>query len=192
MIGQRLKLARTASGLSLSDLEPKLGNRVTAQILSKYERDELMPSSQVLIGLARALDVSEEYLLGEQRLVFDCEQFTGEAGKSAREEAQVAARALLLLEHYLTIEEIFGLQTEWDELRKDKAWQTKPDEKAGAMPTEKESPKRLERLCNRALAEGTFSEAKAAELLGISARELNRRLDQPESGGAMAPRSSQA
>ena len=45
------------------------------------------------------------------------------------------------------------------------------------MPGER--PMRFERLCFRALAEGAISEAKAAELLGHSVRELNRRMDEP-------------
>ena len=36
-----------------------------------------------------------------------------------------------------------------------------------------------ERLCFRALAEGAVSEAKAAELLGIPIRDLNRRMEEP-------------
>jgi Zn-dependent peptidase ImmA (M78 family) len=353
MIGQRLKLARAAAGLSLRDLESKLDNRVTAQALSKYEHDEMMPSSPVLMGLARSLDVSEEYLLGEQDLALDGVEFRKKADMSAKEEAQVEARVLQLLERYLAVEEILGLPIEWDEPReapypvvqnvgeaeraahilrehwglgldpisnfvellegrgikvlsieaekvdgltarvrrkkgaslpvivinqrdwserkrfnlahelghlvlevnasvdcekaahrfagaflmpaesmwnevgkhrthisllellrlkeifgascqaityrckdlgiiaqplydelfalfKEKGWRTKPFEEAGAVPPEKESPRRLERLCYRALAEGAISEAKTAELLGISARELNRRLDEPE------------
>lgn len=356
MIGQRLRLARSASGLSLRDLESKLDNRVTAQALSKYERDEMMPSSQVLMSLARALDVSEEYLLGEHDLALDGVEFRKKADMSAKEEAQVEARVLQLLERYLTVEEILGLPVEWDEPReapypvtqnvgeadraarilrehwglgldpipnfvellesrgikvlsidaekvdgltarvrrskgaslpvivinghdwserkrfnlahelghlvldidpsldsekaahrfagaflmpaesmwnevgkhrthinlvellrlkeifgascqaityrckdlgiigqplyeelfgafKEKGWRTKPYEEAGALPPQKESPRRLERLCYRALAEGAISDAKAAELLGISARELNRRLDEPERAG---------
>ena len=66
MIGQRLRLARIGSGLSLAGLQSKLDKRVTAQALGEYERDEVMPSSQALMSLARALEVSEEYLLGEQ------------------------------------------------------------------------------------------------------------------------------
>ena len=54
MIGQRLKLARSAAGLSLRELETKIGNRVSAQALSKYEQDEMMPSSDVLIALSGA------------------------------------------------------------------------------------------------------------------------------------------
>lgn len=357
MIGQRLKLARAASGLSLRDLELKLDNRVSAQALSKYERDEMMPSSPVLLSLARVLDVSEEYLLGEQDLALDGVEFRKKADMSVKEEARVEARVLQLLERYLMVEEILGLPLEWDEPREapypvtqnvaeadraahilrehwglgldpipnfvellesrgikvlsidaekvdgltarvrrnkgdalpvvvinehdwserkrfnmahelghlilevdpaldsekaahrfagsflmpaesmwsevgkrrthislvellrlkeifgascqaityrckdlgiigqslfeemfemfgEKGWRTKPYEEAGALPPDNESPKRLERLCYRALAEGAISEAKAAELLGVSARELNRRFDDAQLAGA--------
>jgi transcriptional regulator with XRE-family HTH domain len=63
MIGARLKLARTAAGLSLRDLAERLDGLHTAQAVGKYERDEMMPSSTVLIALARALKVTEEFLL---------------------------------------------------------------------------------------------------------------------------------
>ena len=39
-----------------------------------------------------------------------------------------------------------------------------------------ESPQRMERLCLRAVAEGAISEPKAAQLLNISVRALDRRL----------------
>ena len=42
-----------------------------------------------------------------------------------------------------------------------------------------EKPRRFERLCYRALVEGAVSDAKAAELLGISVYELNRRAEEP-------------
>ena len=42
-----------------------------------------------------------------------------------------------------------------------------------------EKPRRFKRLCLRALAEGAISEPKTAELLGISVRELNRRMNEP-------------
>ena len=46
------------------------------------------------------------------------------------------------------------------------------------MEPEEEEPRRFERLCYRALAEQVIGEARAAELLGISVRELDARLDQ--------------
>jgi Zn-dependent peptidase ImmA (M78 family) len=42
-----------------------------------------------------------------------------------------------------------------------------------------EEPGRFDRLCYRALAEGAISEPKAAELLNITVRELNRRMEEP-------------
>ncbi|MDE2465702.1 MAG: transcriptional regulator, partial [Alphaproteobacteria bacterium] len=39
-----------------------------------------------------------------------------------------------------------------------------------------ERPQRMERLCLRAVAEGAISEPKAAELLKVSVRELDKRL----------------
>jgi len=45
------------------------------------------------------------------------------------------------------------------------------------MEPELEEPRRFERLCYRALTENVIGEARAAELLGISIRELDKRLD---------------
>ena len=122
-------------------MESKLDNRITAQALSKYERDELMPSSLALMSLARALDVNEEYLLGERGLAIDRVEYRKKVDMNAKEEAQFDVRALRLLERYLTAEEILGIPLEWDELQ--------------------ELENRLERLCYRALAEGAISDAKA-------------------------------
>lgn len=114
MIGQRLKLARAAVGLSLRDLEDRIGNRVTAQAIGKYERNESMPSSGVLIALADALDVSVDYLVGDQEMVLDAVEFRKKKITSKREEAQVEAKVLHLLERYLMVEELLGLRSvEW-------------------------------------------------------------------------------
>ncbi|MBI3699138.1 MAG: ImmA/IrrE family metallo-endopeptidase [Afipia sp.] len=109
MIGQRLKVARSASGLSLRDLEDKIDNLVTAQAIGKYERDEGMPSSRVLSALARALSVSEAYLLTAQDMTLDGVEFRRKKMPSKREESFVEGQALHLLERYLTIEDALGL-----------------------------------------------------------------------------------
>jgi Zn-dependent peptidase ImmA (M78 family)/transcriptional regulator with XRE-family HTH domain len=118
MIGQRLKLARAASGLSLRDLEAKIENLVSAQAIGKYERDEDMPSSGVLSALASALGVSEDYLLSVDELVLDGVEFRKKAITSKREEALVEGRTLHLLERYLTVEDALGLASVvWDRPR---------------------------------------------------------------------------
>ena len=114
MIGKRLKVSRSASGLSLRGLENKIGNRVTAQAIGKYERNESMPSSSVLIALADALDVSVDYLVGDTDMVLEAVEFRKKKITSRREEARVEARVLHLLERYLLVEELLGLRsTEW-------------------------------------------------------------------------------
>ncbi|MGH9673694.1 MAG: helix-turn-helix domain-containing protein [Bryobacteraceae bacterium] len=118
MIGKRLKLARAAAGLSLRDLQAKIGNRVTAQAIGKYERDESVPGSGVLMALADALGVSLDYLMGDQEMVLEGIDFRKKRITSKKEQAQVQAKALHLIERYLMVEEVLGLPSaEWDKPR---------------------------------------------------------------------------
>ena len=115
MIGHRLKLARAAAGLSLRDLSDEIGNRVTAQAIGKYERNEAMPGSGVIIALADALGVSVDYLLGDQELILEGVEFRKKKITSKREEAQVEAKILHMLERYLIVEELLALPSvDWD------------------------------------------------------------------------------
>ena len=118
MIGIRLKLARTAAGLSLRDLAAAIDHLVTAQAIGKYERNETMPGSDILIALADALHTSVEYLLGDPDLVLEDLEFRKNAFTTKRDEAQVEATVLAHLERYLAIEEILQLSSaQWDEPR---------------------------------------------------------------------------
>lgn len=59
MLGERIKQARLASGLSLRALAEKVS--MSAQAVSKYERGLDVPSSDVLLQVARALGVTLDY-----------------------------------------------------------------------------------------------------------------------------------
>ena len=127
MIGQRVKIARSAAGLSLRDLESKIDNLVTAQAISKYERNESMPSSRVLIALADALDVSPEYLISDRDIKLEGIEFRKKKPVTKREETQVEARVLDMLERYLTVEEILALPSvDWDKPR-EAPWPVRAD-----------------------------------------------------------------
>ena len=118
ILGQRLKLARAAAGLSLRGLAERIGNRVTAQAIGKYERGESVPSSGVLIALADALSVSVSYLAGDQEMALEGVEFRKKSLTSRREEMQVEAKVLHLLERYLMVEEFLGLPSlNWDKPR---------------------------------------------------------------------------
>ena len=121
-IGQRIRISRRAEGLSLRDLQAKIDNRVTAQAISKYERGESIPSSGVLIALASALGVSVAYLVSDSEISLEAVDFRRKRLTSKREEAQVEAKVLDLLERYLTVEEILGLPTVARDMPRDAPW----------------------------------------------------------------------
>lgn len=67
--GQRLRETRIQAGMSQSDLEELSG--IPKARLSRYENGHVAPSIQTLERLARALQVSEASLLGDQRAVLE-------------------------------------------------------------------------------------------------------------------------
>lgn len=67
--GQRLRATRVHGGLSQSDLEDISG--IPKARLSRYENGHVAPSIQTLERLAKALNVSEASLLGDQRAVLE-------------------------------------------------------------------------------------------------------------------------
>lgn len=111
MLGDRLKLARARAGLSLRDLAAQMEPPVSAQALSKYENDAMMPSSRVLLGLARALDVPTDFLMGAQVASLAGVEFRKSSGASAADRARIEAIVIERLENYLAIEEIIGIDS---------------------------------------------------------------------------------
>ena len=111
MIGKRLQLARKAAGMSLRDLEAGIDKLVSAQALSKYERDEMMPGSDVLAAIARALAVPESYLLGQNDLTLESVEFRKNKITSRKDEASIKASVLSEVERYLEIEDFVGVSS---------------------------------------------------------------------------------
>ena len=94
--GTRLREARLAAGLSQSELEDLSG--IPKARLSRYENGHVEPSIQTLNRLARALNVSEASLLGDERAAM--EAFFGVLAEhgvtySSKDEAREAAERFL-------------------------------------------------------------------------------------------------
>ena len=109
MFGERLKLARKRSGLSLRELSSHIGGMVSAQAIGKYERGEMMPGSSVAIALAEELDVPLSYLLSPTRTSLSSVEFRKLASTRAREQASVEADVLDNVDRYLQVEAILGI-----------------------------------------------------------------------------------
>ena len=110
MIGTRIKTARKKAGLSLRALAAAIDHKVTAQAIGKYERNESVPSSGVLIALSKVLGVSIPFLLDTQGVQLIEVDFRTKASTSAKDRAQVEVEVVEWVERYLQIETILGLE----------------------------------------------------------------------------------
>lgn len=115
MIGLRIKLARKKMGLSLRGLSDAIGGKVSAQALGKYERDEMVPSSGVLIAVGRALGVSLSYLMSAQAVELTGVDFRAKANTRVKDRAHVETAVIEWIERYLEIERVLELDSmEWE------------------------------------------------------------------------------
>jgi len=116
MFGDRLKLARKKAGYSLRALSDAMEGKVSAQAIGKYERDEMMPASDVLTSMAKVLDVNLEYLLSNQVKELQGVEFRKKSGTSVKDRSRVEATVIERIEKYLSVEEILELESaDWHE-----------------------------------------------------------------------------
>lgn len=110
MFGQRLRLARKRAGLSMQALADRVTPSVSAQAISKYEADKMMPSSSVLVGLGKELGVSLDFLVGGQVESLESVEWRKNSTASAQDRAMAEAIVIEKLEDYLAIEDILEMQ----------------------------------------------------------------------------------
>jgi transcriptional regulator with XRE-family HTH domain len=82
---------------------------VSAQAISKYEADKMMPSSSVLVGLGKALGVSLDFLLGGQVEALESVEWRKNSTASAQDRAMAESIVIEKLEDYLAIEDILDM-----------------------------------------------------------------------------------
>ena len=61
IFARRLRNARVMAGYSMDDLVRKMGNSVSKMTISKLERQQIHPSSSIVMSLSDALRVSPDY-----------------------------------------------------------------------------------------------------------------------------------
>ena len=105
-IGERIKVARRAAGLSQRKLAQAAG--VSAMAISKYERGLDVPSSAVLLRLARALGVKTEYFLRPVTVSVTALSYRRRASLPRKQEYAIIGRVQDWLERYLEVESLFG------------------------------------------------------------------------------------
>ncbi len=107
MIGERLKLARQMARLSQQSLADQTG--VSKMAISKYEHNQMMPGSDVLLKLADALNVHMEFFLRTAPGLDIKPLCRTHSQLNKTEQEVIMAQVQEWLERYLTVE-AFSLQ----------------------------------------------------------------------------------
>jgi len=100
-IGERIKQARHMRSLNQRELARSAS--VSAQAISKYERDLDTPSSGVLIRLSKALGVGVEFFVRPKRVVKITPSYRKHCALPHKAETTILARILDWLEKDLVI-----------------------------------------------------------------------------------------
>ncbi len=105
MIGERIKRARLAAGLSQRQAASRA--ELSAMAISKFERGEITPTSATLIRLARALDTRTEFFLRPDAVSLESPEYRKRSTLGAKQLARVEADVLDQVERIVEIVGIF-------------------------------------------------------------------------------------
>lgn len=103
-IGERIKQARKIRGMSQRELAKRA--EVSAQAISKYERDINVPSSGVLLRLSKALGVGVEFFVRPKSVARITPDYRRRRALPRKREAALIAEIADWLERYIEIERI--------------------------------------------------------------------------------------
>lgn len=132
IFGVRLKLARKMAGMSLQDLSDALVNKVSKQALNKYEQGQMNPTSEVLLAIAKALNLTPDYLLKKGGVELGEVLFRKKASLSKKDEEAVVEQVRDYVERYLEIEGILGIENSFKNPLRNLPLQNKADVQATA------------------------------------------------------------
>lgn len=108
IFAKRLVNARKIRCLSQRELCDKLNGIVTSNAIAKYETGKMLPSSTVLIALAKALSLELDYFFRPFTVSVDKEkfEFRKRSSLSKKAENSVKEYAIMQVEKYLEIEQV--------------------------------------------------------------------------------------
>jgi Zn-dependent peptidase ImmA (M78 family)/transcriptional regulator with XRE-family HTH domain len=105
MFGERFRRARSASGLSMKELGDSVG--VSANMIKKYEHGESMPSSPVLIRLAKTLGVKSEYFFRPNTIVLGEIQYRKRASLPKKTLHKIEAEVVDQAERWMELKNLW-------------------------------------------------------------------------------------
>lgn len=112
--GMRLHSARKMAGMSMAALAREAGAVVSKQAISKYEKGQINPSSEVLLALAGALNVKVDYFFRSSKVSIAGLKFRKKSRLSKKAEDQIKYQTIDFLQKYLELENILNIPSGFD------------------------------------------------------------------------------
>lgn len=109
MIGERLRQARLVAGLTLDEVVERLGKsgiEVSKQGLSNYEKDKRVPRADILMVLAKAVQVKPAYLMRESTIKVEWVAYRSQSRLGVRKKEEIVAQAEAAVERQMYLQEM--------------------------------------------------------------------------------------
>lgn len=119
IFSERFKSARLMKGFSLQDLADAMENSVSRQALHRYEKGEVIPDSEKINLLSKALDVNPDYFFRNTKVELGEVEYRKLSKMPKKEAAIIKEKTKEYLSRYLELEEILGLGIEFKDPLKD-------------------------------------------------------------------------
>ncbi len=114
IFGSRLKLARKMAGMSLQVLSDSLNGIVSKQSLNKYELGIMMPSQNILLGIANVLKLKPDYFFRKNILELNDVAFRKNSNLQKGIQDSIIEKARDYVDRYSEIENLLGLNPDFN------------------------------------------------------------------------------
>ncbi|RCW31941.1 ImmA/IrrE family metallo-endopeptidase [Marinilabilia salmonicolor] len=111
VFAKRLKSARVLAALSQDQLVKDMGNIVTKNAISKYEKGEMMADGKILLALAKALKVKPDYFFRPYTVEIEKVEFRKKKRLSVKEVNSIKQNVTDFVERYLEVEQFLNIST---------------------------------------------------------------------------------
>lgn len=111
IFSKRLKSARTLAALSQDELVEKMGNIVSKNAISKYEKGEMMADGAILLALAKALDVKPDYFFRPFTIEIEKVEFRKKQKLAVKEVNSIKQTVTDVVERYLEVEQFLNIES---------------------------------------------------------------------------------
>jgi Zn-dependent peptidase ImmA (M78 family) len=101
-------------GFSLQDLADALDNQLSRQALHRYEKGEVIPDTEKINLLSKALNVSPDYFFRSTQVELSEIEYRKLSKMSQKEASVIKEKTKEYLSRYLELEEILGLPIKFD------------------------------------------------------------------------------